>query len=180
MLEYLLFSAIVIGGLYVAYRWWAARIDKELAEGAEVEYGRLKNSDPELVGDLTEARFAELYRKTEMPRAPGYVLAIIAVFLIGTPIMLGLLAGGDWAMNRFGIIPNPSEVVGRFMLNDDGEARLINDMPPEALQYYVRDLGGFYYFFGMLFFWGAIVWFFMSRFHQRRPGFLRDELIRER
>ncbi|MCI5048287.1 MAG: hypothetical protein MRY59_12360 [Aquisalinus sp.] len=180
MFSYIIFCLVVVGGLYGLYRWWTARIDGELAEGAAFEYDRLKSAEPEFLNDLSAADFAKIYTKAERPRAPGYWLAVVSTFLIGSPLMMGLLAGGDWAMHRFGIIPNPSEVVASLMLDDSGQTRVVNDIPPEALQYYVHDLGGFYYFFGLLIFWIGVVWFFMRRYHQRRPGLLRDEIIRAR
>ncbi len=180
MLSYILFCLVIVGGLYALYRWWCARIERELAEGAQFEYERLKSAEPEFVEGFTAETFASIYTRAERPRGPGYCLAVIATFLLGSPLMMGLLAGGDWAMHRFGFIPNPSEVVATVMLDDSGQTRIVTDIPPEALQYYVHDLGGFYYFFGMLLFWVAIVGFYMRRYHQRRPGLLRDEVIRAR
>jgi uncharacterized iron-regulated membrane protein len=180
MLGFSLVLLAIIGiatGLYV---WWKRRVDSELAEGAAVEFQRLATADPELVTGLSESRFAELYHKTEFPRLPGYSLAILVTFLLGTPIMFALLSAGDWAMHKFGLIPTPGDVVTRYMLQEDGSVKMINDVPPEALQYYVEDLGGFYYFFGLLGFWVLIVWFFMSRYYKRTPGLLREEIIRER
>ncbi len=180
MLGYLIFSILVIGGLYGLYRWWHKRIDAELNEGAAYEYQRLQKAEPELLEGMSEADFSEIFHMVEVPRAPGYAFSIISSFLVGTPLMLAFLSFGDWAMNRFGVIPNPDVVAGRFFTDSQGQTRFVKDVPPEALQYYVQDLGGFYYFFGMLIFWVAIVWFFMRRYHQRRPGLLRDELLRSR
>lgn len=176
----ILVPLVFLGLFYGVYRYWKAGVEGEIVEGAAYEYERLSRQDPDLIKGLDEKSFVGFYRTVEMPRLPGYVLAIFVTFIIGTPLMLVALSAGDWAMNHFDMIPQPNDVVTRFLLEEDGTARLVKDVSPEALQYYVRDLGGFYYFFGMLGFWVAIVWLFMYRYHSRAPGLLREEILRGR
>ena len=71
------------------------------------------------------------------------------------------------------------EVADRLVL-EDGEMRFFSDTPPEAALYYAEDVAGFYYFFGVLIIWLAIVAAFMRHFHSNRPGYMRDEIIRAR
>ena len=89
--------------------------------------------------------------------------------------MAGLLLGADAA----GLLPEQAETAERLFV-DDGKLIFFRETPPEAALYYIRDLAGFYYFFGILFSWLAIVAFYMRRYHARRPGYLRDEIIRAR
>jgi len=63
-------------------------------------------------------------------------------------------------------------------VRDDGKLRFFQDAPPEAALYYIEDLAGFYYFFGVIIVWLIIVAIFMRRYHSRRPGYLRDEILR--
>jgi hypothetical protein len=43
--------------------------------------------------------------------------------------------------------------------------------------YWVQDIFLFFYYFGLLAVWLAIVFVAMRRYHRRRPGYLRDELL---
>jgi hypothetical protein len=94
-------------------------------------------------------------------------------------VTLAVLTMLLWGAEKAGALPEPVEVADRFLI-EDGELRFFRDAPPEAALYYIRDLAGFYYFFGVLIVWLLIVAFFMRRFHGRRPGYLRDEIIRSR
>lgn len=170
----------ILGVAYGAYWWWKRQVIADIDEGAQAEFERLSRQDATLMAGLDEPKFRKIYEATEMPRFPGYAVATLATFLLGTPIFLALLAWGDVMMNTTGMIPAPGEVVTRLAIDDTGSTRVMADVPPEALQYYVEDLGGFYYFFGLLLFWIAIVVFFMRRYHARTPGSLRDEIIRAR
>jgi hypothetical protein len=58
--------------------------------------------------------------------------------------------------------------------------RVIRSAPPEAAVYWIEDVSGFYFFFGVVLSWALIVFFFMRRFHARRPGHLRDEILTRR
>lgn len=170
------FLLAVLGGLY----WlWKRRVDEEITEGAAIEWGRLQKSEPEIIDGLDEAGFRAIYARVHFPRFPGYALAALTTFFASLPVTFGLLAGGLWAGEKLGFLPEPVEIADRFLL-DDGTVRLVSSAPPEAALYYVEDLAGFYYFFGVLAVWLLIVAVFMYRYHSRRPGYLRDELLRSR
>lgn len=168
--------AAVLCGIY----WrWARRVEAELAEGAAIEWARIGDRDPALIKGLDRAKFGAIYRRVHFPRFPGYALATIASFLLTLPIAFGLLSGGLWAAEKLGWTPEPAEIANRFLVEGDS-MKIVSAAPSEAALYYVEDLGGFYYFFGILFIWALIVAFFMRRFHARRPGYLRDEILRAR
>ncbi|MEM9618244.1 MAG: hypothetical protein AAF936_09820 [Pseudomonadota bacterium] len=166
----------VLGGLY----WrWRQRIEAEIAEGAAIEWAHFQKTEPEFLKDMTEAQFREVYARVHMPRFPGYAFAAFATFLASLPVAFGLLAAGLWGAEKVGLLPAPVEVADRLLI-EDGQMRIFRDTPPEAALYYIEDLAGFYYFFGVLLIWLIIVAFFMRRYHARRPGYLRDEIIRAR
>ncbi len=162
------------GGLY----WrWRVKIAEEVAEGAAIEWAHLQKHEPEFLDGITEDKFREVYAKVHTPRFPKYALGAIASFFISLPVTFAVLSLGLWAADAAGFIPEPVDVADRVFVEDD-KLIIFKETPPEAALYYVRDLAGFYYFFGVMAAWLVIVWFFMRRFHSRRPGYLRDELIR--
>ena len=164
------------GGLY----WrWKRKIAEEIAEGAAIEWAHYQRHEPDFVKDVSEEKFREVYARVHMPRFPGYVIAIVTAFFVSLPITFAMLNLALWVAGITGVIPEPVDVADRVFI-EDGHLLLFKETPPEAALYYVRDLAGFYYFFGVIASWLVIVWFFMRRFHARRPGYLRDELIRSR
>jgi len=76
-------------------------------------------------------------------------------------------------------LPAPVEIAKRIPI---GEARTVNisGCTAECQIYLAEGFGGFFFFFAILAIWLAIFAFFMRRYHSRRPGFLRDEIIRNR
>ena len=177
--SFLLIIAAILIALAGLYWRWKKKIDAEIVEGAEVEWAHLKAHEPEFIEGMSEEEFRAVYARVHMPRFPGYALAAFATFLASLPITLGLLSGVLWGAEKLGVFPEPHDVANRLLL-DDGEVRFFKDTPPEAALYYIEDLSGFYYFFGTLVVWLLIVAFFMRRYHARRPGYLRDEIIRSR
>ncbi len=171
----------VLGGLY----WfWRRNIDEEITEGAGIEWAHLQKHEAEFLEGLTETQFREIYRRVHEPRFPGYALATVATFFVTLPLTLGLLSFLLWGAAQTGVIPEPIEVAEQLNLEGDS-IRLLGKDIDEATRYdmalyYIGDLAGFYYFFGVLIVWLAIVALFMRRFHARRPGYLRDEIIRSR
>lgn len=168
-------------GLY----WrWKRNIDADIAEGAAIEWERLNENEPEFLKGLSEEKFREIYARVHTPRFPGYALATIATFFISLPFTFALLAGLLLGAQAAGVIPEPVEVVEQLNL-EGGDIKLLGkDIDQqtrlEMAYYYIGDLAGFYYFFGVIVVWLLIVWFFMRRYHARRPGYLRDEIIRAR
>lgn len=178
-MEFFLAGIAIVAVLAGLYFWWARRTDAEIAEGAEIEWSHLQKADPELIEGLDRARFNEIYKRVNFPRFPGYAVACFASFIVTLPITFALLIGGLFAADALGMTPEVAEIADKYLV-DDGRMRFIRAAPPEAALYYVRDLGGFYYFFGVLFIWLLIVALFMYRYHSRRPGYLRDEILRAR
>lgn len=173
---FFLVIAAIVGALY----WrWTQRLEAEIAEGAEIEWTRLQQIDPALIENLERAKFDQVYHRVHFPRFPGYVLACLGSFIVSLPISFGLLAAAIALAERFHMTPNSVELADRLLV-DDGRMRFVTSATPEAAAYYVSDLAGFYYFFGVLVVWMLIVFFFMRRYHARRPGYLRDEILRTR
>jgi hypothetical protein len=169
-------SLAALGGLY----WrWRKRVRAEIAEGAAVEWARYQQSDPALLAGLDEARFAALYGRVHFPRFPAYALACLAAFLLSLPLSFGVLAAGSYAAERLGLAPQSADIADRYLV-EDGAMRVVRAAPPEAAAYWVEDIGGFYYLFGVLIAWLLIVAIVMRRYHARRPGTLRDEILRAR
>jgi len=162
------------GGLY----WrWRTKIAEEVAEGAAIEWALIRKNEPEFLEGITEEKFREVYALVHTPRFPKYALGAIASFFVSLPVTFAMLNVGLWVAGAAGLIPEPVDVADRVFV-EDGKLVIFKDTPPEAALYYIRDVAGFYYFFGVMVVWLVIVWFFMRRFHARRPGYLRDELIR--
>jgi len=178
-MEIFLVAIGVVAGLIALYVWWARRLEAEIAEGAEFEWSRLQTADPEILDGLDRAQFDAIYRRVHFPRFPGYALACFTSFVVSLPVSFGLLVGGLAAADALGMTPESADIAKRFLV-EDGRMRFIHAAPSEAALYFIRDLGGFYYFFGVLFIWLLIVAFFMRRYHARRPGYLRDEILRSR
>lgn len=176
----ILFFVIIIvllgaaGGLY----WrWRQRIQAEIAEGAAIEWAHFQKHEPAFVAHLNEPAFSAIYARVNEPRFPGYALAAFATFFLSLPVIFIALAGILIGAEAAGLVPAPIETAERLFIQD-GQLLFFRETPPEAALYYVRDLAGFYYFFGVLLSWLAIVAFYMRRYHARRPGYLRDEIIR--
>ncbi|MGE0410313.1 MAG: hypothetical protein AB7P23_13780 [Amphiplicatus sp.] len=179
MALFLVGAVFLVAALAGAYFFWARRIEGEIAEGARLEWARLEAQDPALLDGLDREKFERIYARVHFPRFPGYALAAFAAFLVSLPVTFALLGGGLWLAGAFGLLPAPVEFADRFLIEGE-HMRFMTAAPSEAALYYVRDLGGFYYFFGVLFAWLAIVAFFTRRYYARRPGYLRDEILRAR
>ncbi|PQA88049.1 hypothetical protein [Hyphococcus luteus] len=171
------FAALLLaGGLY----WrWRRKIAEEVAEGAEIEWAHFQKTEPEFLEGISEEKFREIYARVHTPRFPAYVLATFATFFLSLPVTFAILTGLLWAGQATGVVPQPVEMVQYVNL---GDARVAESWQcgPECQLYIAEAFSGFYYFFGVIVAWLVIVWFFMRRYHKRRPGYLRDEIIRSR
>ena len=176
---FLVIIAVVLALCWGGYFYWRRKIDAEIAEGAEIEWAHFQKHEPEFVKGYSKEKFFAVFDRVNRPRFPTYALAAFSTFLATLPISFGALVVVLWIAEKLGMTPAPVETAERFFLQD-GEMIFFKDTPPEAALYYARDLGGFYYFFGVLFVWLVIVAIFMHRFHKTRPGYLRDEIIRSR
>jgi len=179
MLWFFLIVAVILVALVALYRRWRKKIDAEIAEGAAVEWTYMLDHEREFVEGMSEEQFRKVYARVHRPRFPGYALAALATFFAALPVAFVALTLALKGAEQLGVVPEPIDVADRLLI-EDGALVFFRDTPPDAALYYLRDLSGFYYFFGVLIIWLFIVWFYMRRYHRRRPGYLRDELIRER
>ena len=171
-------AAFGLLGLWSLLYWrWRKGVLADIAEGGGHIHAKMAASEPELMAGLTRETFDAIYRRVHFPRYPGYVLAAAATFVASLPVTFALLTAGVLLADRFGLAPNAVNLADRYLV-EDGRMRVIRDVPPEAAIYWLRDVGGFYFFFGVVLSWIAIFWFYMRRYHARRPGHLRDEILK--
>lgn len=169
------FALLALAGL--AYWFWMKKVAAEVAEGAAFEWALMQKHESEFLAGITEEKFREIYARVHTPRFPGYALATVATFFLSLPVNLGLLSLGAWAAEKTGLIPEPAEVV-RYVRLGGAKATESWQCDTSCQMQIAESFAGFYYFFGMIAGWLVIVWFFTRRFHARRPGLLRDEIIR--
>jgi hypothetical protein len=179
MIAFLAAAVALVGLGALAYWRWAKGVEAEIAEGADVEWTRLQAGDAELVAGLDRAGFGAIYRRVHFPRFPGYALAAAAGFVASLPLTFALLGAGALLLDRFGLAPNSLGIADRFLV-EDGRMRFIKEAPPEAAAYWIEDVARFYYLFGVALAWFLVVAIVMRRYHARRPGYLRDELLRRK
>lgn len=175
------FGVVVVGLAVLAglYWRWKKRVDAEIAEGADFEWDQLKQADPELIEGLDQSRFHAIYARVHFPRFPGYALACLATFFVSLPATLALLAGSYMLGEKIGVIAEPVELAKYVPISGQGTGPNAEFRKEMALEL-ATNFSGFYYFFGVLAVWLVIVAFFMRRYHARRPGYLRDEILRAR
>jgi hypothetical protein len=173
----ILVGATALAGLL--YWRWARKTAADIAESASLEWERLKVSDPALLEGLDEARFRAVYRRVHFPRFPKYALAIAAAFIIALPVTLSILAGIAMALDSLGMSANAGAIAHSIPI-EGSIAGVSRDQGETIALYYIQDVSRFYYYFGLLFVWLAIVFVAMRRFHKRRPGYLREELMDEK
>ena len=179
MLIFFLAISLITAIAGFGYFYWQKNVRAEIVEGAEISWAHFQKTEPDFVDGLTREQFFKIYDRVHFPRFPGYALAAIVSFFAALPIVFVLLTMLLWGAEVTGIIPQPVDVADQILIRD-GELLFFKNAPPEAALYYIRDLAGFYYFFGVLMSWLLIVFLFTKRFHARRPGYLRDEIIRTR
>ncbi|ADM09005.1 hypothetical protein PB2503_04652 [Parvularcula bermudensis HTCC2503] len=172
-------AVLLLGLAFAAYRWWRRRVHRELEIGAASTYQRYLSSEPDFLSGITEARFADIYCHALEPRLPGYILAITVLFVLGSPLVLGTLAGLAALAAATGMVPQPGDVAMDLHLNAQG-ASLVRRFSPDTLAYIVQGWSGFYYFFGLLAYWIALSALLMRRYHRRSSGSLRAAVRRAR
>jgi len=172
-----LVGAVVIAGLF--YWRWAKRTAAEIADSAALEWSRLKASEPDLVEEIDEVRFREIFQRVHFPRFPKYALGMAAAFVAALPLTLGILSGVAWALDAVGLSADASALASAIPISGSTAGVSRDDGETIAL-YYVQDVLKFYYYFGLIVAWLAVVFVGMRRYHKRRPGYLADELLQER
>ncbi len=170
-------GAVALAGFL--YWRWAEKTEAELSEGAAEEFARFKASDAALIAGIDEASFRRIYRRVHFPRFPKYALAIIAAFVAALPLTLGLLAAIAWGLDSIGMSAD-AQAIAKSVPVEGSIAGVSRDDQETIALYYVQDVVKFYYYFGLIFAWLAIVFVAMRRFHRTRPGYLRDEIAKEK
>ena len=179
----LLLSVIGLLAFASAGFWlWKRRMDAELTDAADYEYDLYQKQNPEFVAHLDKDGFRAVFFRTHFPRFPAYALACVATFLISLPLSFIMLLAGGWLLGKLNVVPEPDRIAGQLLQNPN-TVRLEAQDPEavakfQALVYYVNELSGFYYFFGVLAIWLLVVFLFLRHYHKNRPGYLREEIIR--
>ena len=168
--------AAVIATLY----WrWSRKMTAELAESAAEEFERLGRAEPELVAGIDEARFRALFHRVHFPRFPKYALLSLAAFIVALPVTLAVLAAIALGLDHAGLSADTAALARSIPVAGATNA-VTRDQNETIAFYYVQAVLKFYYYFGLLFAWLAVVFIAMRRFHKHRPGHLRDELAQEK
>lgn len=179
LFSYYLVVALILSVWFGLYWLWSRRVEGDAAAGAAFEYERLKKADPALLEGVDEARFRRVFSRVEVPQQPLYTFIAVAIFLAAAPLILALTAFTIRSMEVAGIIPQPAEQAQQLRLSAEG-ITLVRTADLEALQLILQGWGGFFSFFALLFFWVAVFYAVMRRYHARRPGSLREEVLRSR
>lgn len=167
-------GALALAGL--AFIFWSRRMDTEINQAAAEEWDRLRKAEPELIDGLDEEVFQAVFRRVHYPRFPKYALAIAAAFIAALPLTFGALAAFAWMLDSLGMSAD-AQAMARSIPVEGSIAGVSRDEQETIALYYVQDVVRFYYYFGMLFAWLGIVYVAMRRFHSRRPGYLREEIL---
>lgn len=173
---------VLLGALGLAgvlFWWWSRKTGADIGESGAAEWTRLKRADPDLVAGLDEGRFVAAYRRVHFPRFPKYAFAMAAAFVAALPLTFGVLAGVAFVLGSLGVSPEAEALAQAIPVAGSTDA-VARDHGETIALYYVQDVLRFYYFFGLLFVWLGVVFFAMRRYHQRRPGYLRDEILKEK
>ncbi|MEO1042178.1 MAG: hypothetical protein AAFX52_07800 [Pseudomonadota bacterium] len=176
---YYLTVLVILGGWFALYRLWRKRVDDDAAAGASFEFERLGRQDPDLIEGLDLPGFTAIYARVVTPRAPAHILMAAGIFLLFVPIILGTTTLTIRLMEVTGVIPQPAAAAQQLKLTADG-IKLVREADLDALQYILQGWGGFFFFFSLLLFWALVFFWVMRRFHSKRPGSLRDEILRAR
>ncbi|MEM9170430.1 MAG: hypothetical protein AAGC56_12345 [Pseudomonadota bacterium] len=179
MIAFLIFAGGAVALAWAAYAAWARRIETEIREGAALEFERLTKVEPALVAGVDAEVFAAVYRRVHFPRFPKYALGAASAFVAALPVILALTASVVIAGQAAGVLPETDEIA-RFVPEGTTAATPDGMCDTECQLVVAANFAGFYFFFGVLAAWLAIVAVAMYRFHARRPGDLREELIRAR
>ena len=169
-------AVLILAACWGLFWLWRRGVEREIDEGAAHEFERLGRQEPDLVAGMDAPALRAAYARVERPRFPAYALAAVTAFVLGTPLVLGVLGGVSGALAG----PDYGEAAIRLQIGEGGAARLANEVSTEELQYVLQGWSGFYYFFGLLLFWILVLAVTMRRYHARTPGFLREEVLRSR
>ena len=179
MIWFFVLIAGTLGGAGGLYWFWARRVRAEIAEGAAAAFDRISVGEPEFLAGLPRERFAAAYGRAHFPRFPKYLLTSLAAFAVALPVVFAVLSFALWVGDQTGLVAEPAELAKYVPLGEGRSAEARANREEMAL-YLARDFAGFYYFFGVTLAWIAILAIVMRMYHKRRPGPLREELLREK
>ena len=179
MTAFFVILALVLAVLAGGYTLWARHVRAEIAEGAGIAWERINRTEPDFLEGLTRADFDRAYLRAHFPRFPKYFLATLAAFVVALPIVLGGLSALLWGAEKVGVVAEPVEIA-KYVPLGEGRTDVGRAQREEMALYLARDFGGFYYFFGLVAAWILMLAVTMRVYHMRRPGRLREELIRAR
>ncbi len=177
-----LFFASLFGLLALvaaAYWRWARRIEMEIKDGGDVVWRSMQEREPAFLAGIERGRFDAIYRRVHFPRGPKYALATIAAFVLALPVVFAALSVSVWIGQRVGVLAEPAAVANYIPIGEPRSAADAENRAERAL-YIAQGFAGFYYYFGLFAAWLAIVAAATRLYHSRRPGHLRDEIIRAR
>lgn len=179
MIGFLFVFACLIAAASGGYFYWAKRVRGQIAEGAKIAFQRYQDKEPAFVDGITLTEFEAAYHKAKFPRFPKYFLVAMALFAVALPAVFGVLSGIIWIGEQAGMIAEPAELA-KYVPIGEAQTTIGQAEREEVALYLAKDFAGFYYFFGVIFAWMGIVTLVMRRYHQRRPGDVREEVIRVR
>ena len=179
MIWFFTLLAVLLAAAGGGYVYWRRKVGAEIAEGAAYEWAHFQAHEPDFVAGVSEEKFREVYARVNTPRFPGYALAILATFIAALPVIFAALTLVMLVAGKLGMAPAPVEIV-RVVHLGETNTPAIGQCNAQCQLQVAAAFAGFYYFFGVLAAWLGIVAFYMRRFHKRRPGYLRDEIIRAR
>jgi len=177
MIGFFAFCLAALVGAGVLYWRWARAVRAEIAEAAASEFERLSVQEPALVEGYDAARFAEVFARVHFPRFPAYALASVAAFLVALPFTFALMGAALRLLQASGFYGDPGAIADGIDFGGDPATVSRNR---EVVLYLIETYSGAIYLFGVLGLWLVIVYVAMKRYHERRPGYLRDELARNR
>jgi hypothetical protein len=175
------FLAVCLAALAAAaavYWRWARAVRADIADAAASAFERLSTQDPDLVARYDAARFASIFERVHFPRFPAYALAAVAAFLAALPVLFALMSALLRLLQASGFYGDAGAVADGIDIRGRDPATVAHRR--EVVLYLIETYSGALYLFGVLLFWLVIVYVAMKRYHARRPGYLHDELIRNR
>ncbi len=175
--QFFIIVFVLLFALSAIYYFWRRRTLTQLREASEYEWDFFQKNEPDFIAHLDQEQFFAVFRHTHFPRFPVYALGAFASFLISLPVTFALLLAGILGMRKLGFIPEPVDFANQYFVQGE-TMRIFTLAPKEAALYFVQDVSGFYYFFGILVAWLLVVGVFTHHYHKNRPGYLRDEIIR--
>ena len=176
---FLVLFVLVTGLVAAGYALWARRVRAEIAEGADITWERLSRNEPDFLIGLKREVFDRIYQRVHFPRFPKYFLVSVFTFFLALPVTFAALSAIVLIADWMGLTAQPQELARFVPISGDAGSPNAERNREMALLL-ARNFSGFFYFFGVIAGWLVIVATAARLYYARRPGYLRDELIRAR